>query len=271
VLKTIYINELETIHSFANIPKRIISLVPSQTELLYDLGLEDSIVGITKFCMHPIHLKSTKTIVGGTKQVKIEKIKAENPDIIIANKEENTKEMVLELSKICPVLVTDIATIEDNLQMISYFGQLFDKRMEAQKWNDKISFAYFDFQNFIAERTAKKVAYFIWAKPYMVAGFGTFINELLKLNRFENVFGDKGRYPEIKLEELRQKYKVDLILLSSEPFPFKDKQAVEIGKFTNQAMTIFADGEYFSWYGSRLLKAFDYFKKLHQNELDGIF
>lgn len=266
-----FTDQIETTHTFGNTPKRIISLVPSLTELLYDLGLEDEIVGITKFCVHPAHLKSTQTIVGGTKQVKIEKIKALNPDIIIANKEENTKEIVEELSLICPVWVTDILTIEDNFQMISDFGLLFNKQVEAQKWNDKINFAYVDFHDFIKEKTIKKVAYFIWANPYMVAGSGTFINELLKLNRFENVFEDSGRYPEIQLKDLHQKYKVDLILLSSEPYPFKDEQAIEIGKFTNQAITVFADGEYFSWYGSRLLKAFDYFKKIHENELASFF
>lgn len=239
--------------------------MPSQTELLYDLGLEDSIVGITKFCVHPYHLKSIKTIVGGTKQVKIEKIKALNPDIIIANKEENTKEIVLELSKICPVVVTDIKTIEDNSQMITDFGQLFNKRIEAKKWNDKIKYAFQDFQQYIKLKPIKKAAYFIWANPYMVAGADTFINQLLKLNCFENVFEDKGRYPIISLEELKQKDDLDLILLSSEPFPFKDEHAFEIGHYTNNAKIFFVDGEYFSWYGSRLLKAFGYFKKIHEN------
>jgi len=113
-----FTDQLGTTHTFGRIPKRIISLVPSQTELLYDLGLEEEIVGITKFCVHPNHLKATKQIVGGTKQVKLDKIKALQPEIIIANKEENTKEIVEELSKICPVWVTNIITIEDNLQMI---------------------------------------------------------------------------------------------------------------------------------------------------------
>ena len=183
-----FTDQLGTLHQFENTPKRIVSLVPSQTELLYDLGLEDSIVGITKFCVHPVHFKSTKKIVGGTKQVKIDKIRELQPDIIIANKEENTKEMVEELSRICPVWVTNIITIGDNLQMISDFGQLFNKRTEAQKWLDKLNFAYQDFQHFIKDQPIKKAAYFIWANPYMVAGKETFINELLKLNHFQNIY-----------------------------------------------------------------------------------
>ena len=98
-----------------NTPKRIISLVPSQTELLYDLGLEDSVVGITKFCVHPYHWKSTKKIVGGTKNIKFEKIKELQPDIILCNKEENTQEIVETLEKLFPVHVSDVKTIEESM------------------------------------------------------------------------------------------------------------------------------------------------------------
>lgn len=256
-------DQIGTVHTFENTPKRIVSLVPSQTELLYDLGLEESIVGITKFCVHPFHFKSTKTIIGGTKNVKYEKITALQPDIIIANKEENTLEIVEELRKICPVWVTDIYTVEDNLQMISDFGQLFDKRTEAQKWNDKIAFAYEDFQNFMKPVESKKAAYFIWANPYMVAGKNTFINEMLLLNKFENIYENREeRYPEIIIQKMRIQGDPDYVFLSSEPFPFKDEHAFELGRYTHHAKTVFVDGEMFSWYGSRILKAFDYFKKL---------
>jgi iron complex transport system substrate-binding protein len=257
-------DQLGTLHRFENTPKRIVSLVPSQTELLFDLGLEDAIVGITKFCVHPVHFKATKQIIGGTKQVKFDKIRALHPDIIIANKEENTLEMVEELSAICPVWVTNVITLEDNFQMIADFGQLLNKRTEAQKWMDKINFAFQDFRNFIKDQPVKKVAYFIWANPYMVAGKETFINELLKLNHYKNIYEQKGRYPEIELKKIRMEGDPDLVFLSSEPFPFKDEHAFEIGRFTQQAKTIFVDGEYFSWHGSRLVKAFEYFKKLHQ-------
>jgi iron complex transport system substrate-binding protein len=251
-------------HTFKKTPERIISLVPSQTELLFDLGLEASIVGITKFCVHPYHLKSTKTIVGGTKNVKYDKIVNLQPDIIIANKEENTKEIVEELRNICPVWVTDIITLKDNLQMISDFGQLFNKRTEAQNWIDKITFAYQDFQNFIEEKSIKKVAYFIWANPYMVAGKNTFINQLLQMNKFENIYqNQEDRYPEIIIQKMRIQGDPEIVFLSSEPFPFKDEHAFEIGRFTHHAQTVFVDGEMFSWYGTRILRAFDYFKKLH--------
>lgn len=257
-------DQLGTEHKFTTSPKRIVSLVPSQTELLHDLGLEDSIVGITKFCVHPIHLKATKTIVGGTKNIKYDVIQALQPDIIICNKEENTKEIVDQLSAICPVWVTDIYTVEDNSKMIQDFGALFNKRTEAQKWISKIENAQQDFDAFIKDKPIKKVAYFIWAHPFMVAGNNTFINELLKLNHFQNIYESKeGRYPEIDLEKIYEEGDPDYVLLSSEPFPFKEEHAFEIGRYTHHAKTIFVDGEMFSWYGSRLLKAFDYFKLLH--------
>ncbi|MGL2963613.1 ABC transporter substrate-binding protein [Flavobacterium sp. RSB2_4_14] len=257
-------DQLGTSHTFETLPKRIVSLVPSQTELLYDLGLEESIVGITKFCVHPFHFKSTKKIIGGTKKVHFEKIKLLQPDIIIANKEENTKEIVEELSKICPVWVTNIITLEDNLKMIEDFGQLFNKRTEAQKWMDKINFAHQDFKNFIKDKPTQKVAYFIWANPYMVAGNNTFINEMLRLNHFENIYANREeRYPEVIIQKMRIQGDPDLVLLSSEPFPFTDEHAFELGRYTHHAKTIFVDGEMFSWYGSRLVKAFAYFKLLH--------
>jgi ABC-type Fe3+-hydroxamate transport system substrate-binding protein len=260
----IYTDQIGTIHTFEKVPKRIVSLVPSQTELLYDLGLEDSIVGITKFCVHPYHFKSTKKLIGGTKKVHFEKIRLLQPDIIIANKEENTKEIVEELSKICPVWVTDIITINDNLKMIEDFGQLFNKRIEAHKWIDKINFALTDFKQFISNKSSQKVAYFIWANPYMVAGNNTFINEMLKLNNFNNIYENREeRYPEVIIQKMRIQGDPDLVLLSSEPFPFTDEHAFELGRFTHHAKIVFVDGEMFSWYGSRLVKAFQYFKLLH--------
>jgi iron complex transport system substrate-binding protein len=263
-------DQLGTIHTFETTPKRIVSLVPSQTELLFDLGLEESLVGITKFCVHPYHLKSTKKVIGGTKKVHVEKIRLLQPDIIIANKEENTIEIVAELSKICPVWVTDIITLKDNMKMIEDFGILFNKRTEAQKWMDKINFAHIDFLDFIKDKDpetlGQKTAYFIWANPYMVAGNNTFINEMLKLNNFQNIYEDREeRYPEIIIQKMRIQGDPDLVLLSSEPFPFTDEHAFELGRFTHHAKTIFVDGEMFSWYGSRVLRAFEYFRKLHEH------
>ncbi|HKX86807.1 MAG TPA: helical backbone metal receptor, partial [Flavobacterium sp.] len=218
MINKVFTDQLGNQLTFETSPKRIVSLVPSQTELLYDLGLEDRVVGITKFCVHPFHFKSTKTIVGGTKKIKIDKIEALKPDIIICNKEENTEEIVESLRKLCPVWVTDIYTIEDNNQMIEDFGKLFNVRTESQKWIDKINFAHRDFLNFIKDFETQKAAYFIWANPYMVAGGNTFINTLLELNKFENIYANnekyEGRYPEVVVQKMRIQGDPDIVFLS---------------------------------------------------------
>ncbi|WP_452231788.1 ABC transporter substrate-binding protein [Lacinutrix sp. MEBiC02595] len=245
---------------FKSVPKRIVSLVPSQTELLYDLGLESSIVGITKFCVHPKHLLKTKTIVGGTKQIHLEKIKALRPDIILCNKEENTKEIVAACSEICMVHVSEIETISHCIEMIQQYGEIFSKKEETLNVSEKIQNNLKDFQNDIQAKPTLKVAYFIWKNPFMVAGKNTFIDYLLQLNKFENVYADLGRYPEI---EMQQNKEVDVVFLSSEPYPFKEKHIEELGAYYTNAKIQLVDGEMFSWYGSRLIKSFSYFKKLH--------
>ena len=241
--------------------KKIISLVPSQTELLVDLGLENSIVGVTKFCIHPSGLKKTKTIVGGTKNINIDKIKNLKPDIILCNKEENTKEIVEACQKIAPTHVSDIFTLNDAKELIDQYGDIFNCEIESQQIIEKLNFLQNDFQEFIKTKSSKKIAYFIWKTPWMVAANNTFINHLLELNKFDNIYKSLERYPEVKIEENDN---LDLILLSSEPYPFKEKHILEIEKIA-KTKTVLVDGEMFSWYGSRLLKAFDYFKELHSN------
>lgn len=251
----------------SKIPKRIISLVPSQTELLFDLGLEDQIVGITKFCVHPYHAKQTKQVVGGTKNIKIDKLKSLNPDIILCNKEENTKEIVESCEEICTTHVSDIYTLKDAKELIEQYGAIFGKRVEASSILQKLDFKLQDFKSYIAKKPILKVAYFIWRNPWMVAANNTFINYLLELNQFENIYKNKERYPEVELKKIRLEGDPDLVFLSSEPYPFKEEHAFEIGRSTHHAKTVFVDGELFSWYGSRLLKSFDYFKKL-RNRID---
>ena len=245
-------------------PERIISLVPSQTELLCDLGLEDKLVGITKFCVHPTHLKGTKAIVGGTKTIKKDRIEALEPDIILCNKEENSKEIVEELEKIAVLHVSDIYTIDDCLELIEMYNDIFDCNDKAKYISGSISDNLKDFQSYMAKRKPYTAGYFIWRSPWMVAGNNTFINYLMGLNKFENLYeNETGRYPEIEVSQLKQQAP-ELILLSSEPFPFKEKHIEELSEYATESKITLADGEFFSWYGSRLIKAFDYFKQLQE-------
>lgn len=244
------------------IPQRIISLVPSQTELLVDLGLEENIVGITRFCVHPSHLKKSKKIVGGTKMVKPEKIAKLQPDIILCNKEENTPEMVAELEKQAPVHVSNIVEIEDTLELMRQYGKIFEKQALAETIASSVKKKLSRLREELNEIPRLRVAYLIWKEPLMVAGGKTFINTLLKLNKLKNVFEETARYPEITLEELKNK-KVELILLSSEPYPFKEEHKEHFTGLGAAVKTV--DGEYFSWYGSRLLGAVDYFKDFRKS------
>jgi len=250
--------------SLPKTPKRIVSLVPSQTELLCDLALENELVGITKFCVHPYHLKSTKTIVGGTKKVDFEKIKALNPDFILCNKEENSYDFLPELEKIAPTYFSDVNSIQDSIDLILRLGSILNRRTESDNLAHKIEFKLNDFKQFIKDKPFRKVAYFIWAKPWMVVGSDTYINEMLQLNKFENIYDNMSRYPKIEINKIRHEGDPDVVILSSEPFPFKDEHAMEIASFTNRSVTVFGDGEMFSWPGSRILLAFDYFKELHK-------
>ena len=242
-------------------PKRIVSLVPSQTELLVDLGLEELLVGITKFCIHPSYLKDTKKIVGGTKMVHFDRIKELEPDIILCNIEENTPEMVRELQKIAPVHVSEIIDFEDVFELIISYGEIFSCHKKAKVLKDHLHFKKLDFLK-NTPKNSIKVVYFIWRKPWMVVGGDTFINSMLTLNNCVNIFENKSRYPEIDPKKLKE-LQPDLILLSSEPFPFKQKHFKEIEEYY-LAPKLIVNGEYFSWYGSKLLKAFDYFKEFQK-------
>ncbi len=240
-------------------PQRIISVVPSQTELLYDLGLDKEVVGVTKFCVHPAEWFRSKVRVGGTKQLNIDKIISLKPDLIIANKEENLQAQIEEeLAHIVPVWVSDIQSIDQALTMIQQIGILVNKEQAA---NELVTDIADGFKIMRKAATPLKVAYFIWRDPWMSIGGDTFINNILEMIGWQNVLKDELRYPEISLEQLVS-YKPDIVLLSSEPFPFKEKHIAEINAVLPRVKVLLVDGEMFSWYGSRMLKAIPYLESL---------
>jgi len=246
-------------------PKRIVSLVPSQTELLVDLGLEDSIVGITKFCVHPSHLRKSKTVVGGTKQIHAEKIKELKPDIILCNKEENTKLIIEALESVAPIHISDVNNLEDAFELIRMYGEIFNVEEKANGIVTTIQKECVHFQKHIKSKPFLKSAYFIWKKPWMVVASNTFIDAMLTEAGFKNVFAEKERYPNIDIDDSDLKA-AEVILLSSEPYPFKTKHVSKFKKEFPDIKVRIVDGEMFSWYGSRLQKSFAYFKTL-QKEL----
>lgn len=240
---------------------KVISLVPSITEALFDLGLtENEVIGRTKFCIHPADKVKNVQIIGGTKNLNIEKIKSLKPDIILANKEENVKEQVEALMTGFKVVVYNTETVEDNYYLVKNLGLLFNKEERAQMFNLKI----YEVLNQAKIHTKIKTAYLIWKNPYMTVGSDTFIHNILSEIGFENIFSHKTRYPEIRVEDLAE---ADVIMLSSEPFPFKEKHIAEIKEFYPDKKIMIVDGEAFSWYGTHIAKCENYFKKLI-SELD---
>ncbi|HKJ45847.1 MAG TPA: helical backbone metal receptor [Balneolales bacterium] len=236
--------------------QRIISLVPSLTELLFDLGMGGKLVGRTRFCVHPSTKITSIPIIGGTKNPRLDKIRAAKPDFIIANIEENRKEDISELEKDFNVFLTNIATIEDALITIYQLGKELGTPGKAEKLITEI--------NEVFEKRPKKeplqTAYMIWKNPWMSIGNDTYIHDVMSQWGLTNVFGNKKRYPTFELEELNN-MKPGLILLSSEPFPFKKKHIEDIVAVCPDTRIELINGEWFSWYGSRMLPSF---KKLNK-------
>jgi ABC-type Fe3+-hydroxamate transport system substrate-binding protein len=240
-------------------PMRIISLVPSQTELLHDLGLGERVVGITKFCVHPEEWFRTKTRVGGTKKLDLEKIRQLKPDLIIGNKEENTREDIEALQQEFPVWMSDVRDLSGALEMIQAVGALTGTGETARDLAARIEASFAQLRPLEEPRT---VAYLIWQEPYMAAGQGTFINDMLQRCGLVNVF-DEGdaRYPQIRDMELAHAGP-ELVLLSSEPYPFKEEHVHEVRLLLPEVPVLLVDGEPFSWYGSRLLHTAAYLQQL---------
>ena len=239
-------------------PRRIISLVPSQTELLHYLNLDDATVAITKFCVHPKHWLSSKQIIGGTKNVNLTKVCSLQPDLIIASKEENVKEQVEELAKDFNVWLTDVKDFTTALQMITDLGSLTGTGDKAQTLVQQIEQ---EFLTLLPKKNPKAVAYLIWQDPFITVGGDTFINDMLGRCGLENIFADTNRYPSTTIGEIKDRG-CQVLLLSSEPYPFEQKHIAAIQALLPASKIILANGEFFSWYGSRLLQAPSYFNSL---------
>lgn len=252
----LFTDQLQNKVELNSFPKRIVSVVPSQSELLWDLGLRDEIVGITKFCVHPLEMFQSIERVGGTKTLNIEKIRSLKPDLIIGNKEENEKTQIEILQKEFPVWMSDIYNLEDALDMIQLVGELVNKPTQAHQIKYNIENSFLNLQT-----NPKTGLYLIWNNPYMAAGKETFIGNMLHRISIQNVLDENSRYPELSIEEIIT-LNPEIIFLSSEPYPFKEIHIEELQKKLPYSKIILVDGELFSWYGSRLLKSVNYFNKL---------
>ena len=237
-------------------PRRIVSLVPSQTELLYYLGLDQEVKGITKFCVHPEEWIKSKVLIGGTKKFSFETIDHLRPDLIIGNKEENYQDGIERLRATYPVWMSDIVTLEDATKMISSIGELVDRERPASKLNTDIYNAFANQKKY----DGQSVLYLIWKRPWMAAGTETFIDNMLRRMGLTNII-TSTRYPVLNDNDIIS-LKPDYIFLSTEPYPFKDQHINDLQKINPSSNVILVDGEMFSWYGSRLLHAPGYFDSL---------
>jgi ABC-type Fe3+-hydroxamate transport system substrate-binding protein len=244
-------------------PQRIVSLVPSQTELLHYYGLDEQVIGITRFCIHPPQWYQQKQKVGGTKKLNLEKIASLQPQLIIANKEENTKADIEWLSARFPVWVSVILNLHDANEMIVKLGDICGVSKQASSLVQTISQNFEELEQQHLVRKNIRAVYLIWNDPIMLAGRDTFIDDMICRMGLTNAC-DASRYPELTADQLKLLHP-DLILLSSEPFPFAEKHVAEFRKILPHAKTILVDGEFFSWYGSRLRDSANYFKNILQS------
>ena len=241
---------------------KIVSLVPSLTELLFHFGLDDQVVGRTKFCIHPVERVKSAEKIGGTKNVNTQKVIELKPDLIIANKEENTKADIEALQEVCKVHVSEIANYDQAIFAIDDIGLMTNSADRATTLIEEIEVSFEKLkQNRIDKRPQKKVCYLIWQKPYMSIGNDTYIHDMLNHCGFENICAGQTRYPVLTLEEIKKR-QPDYLFLSSEPFPFKQIHIEKLKLELPNAKIILVDGEYFSWYGNRMVGAAKYFGKL---------
>lgn len=236
---------------------KLISLVPSLTHYILDLKLENNLQGITKYCDTATmgHIKAIK--LNGTKDPDIAKISKIKPDLILTNKEENRKEDIDLLAKDHLVYVSDVRDFSSMYEMMSDIGFLTQRAEEARSLILKIKNELEPFKKFIAGQTKKRVCYLIWRKPYMSVGSDTFIHYMLNLAGFENIFTKEKRYPKTDFKEIMAK-RAEIIMLSSEPFPFRLKHIEEL----KPVQAHLVDGRMFSWYGSFMIRSFEYLKAL---------
>jgi len=242
-------------------PRRIISMVPSQTELLADLGLDDQVVGVTKFCIQPDGWFREKTRIGGTKNPNLERIATLQPDLILGNKEENRKEDIEVLRDQFPVWLSEIYSLQDATEMILQVGALSGRPEEAEEIAQKVDQGFLGLEK--SRKNPLRVAYFIWNRPRMAAASNTFINHMIGRLGWQNVFDHLERYPEVTDYMIEEAYP-ELILLSSEPYPYKEKHFPEFQELCPSARVLIVEGDMFSWYGSRLIKAADYLARLNK-------
>jgi ABC-type Fe3+-hydroxamate transport system substrate-binding protein len=251
-----------TRHAPARGAARIVSLVPSITELVCELGLADRLVGRTGFCVHPRDIVKRIPKVGGTKDVDLDQVRSLAPTHVILNMDENRKEDADALAKFVPhLVVTHPLAPVDNLALYRLIGGVFGREGEAEALCSKFEEAHAALLAAGSFRP-QRVLYLIWKKPWMTVSRDTYVSRTLGLVDWHTVPERSGdRYPQIDLDDALLAG-VEVALLSSEPFMFREKHVAELrGTAALQGKKLaLIDGEMTSWYGSRAIRALGYLR-----------
>lgn len=245
---------------------RIVSLVPSITELLCDLGLAGALVGRTGFCIHPRGTVRAIPKVGGTKDVDLDKVRALSPTHAILNVDENTRETARALAESVPTLVvTHPLAPFDNLALYRLIGGIFGREREAEVLCERFEAEYAALAHAASALPPEKVLYLIWRNPWMTVSRDTYISRMLALVRWETVPGDAGvRYPKVSLDD-GALGEARIVLLSSEPYPFRESHLEEVCACLPRARRVaLIDGEMTAWYGRRAIAALGYLLKFRR-------
>jgi len=255
---------LGTLHAPAAGEPRIVSLVPSLTELLCDLGLADKLVGRSGFCIHPRDIVKAIPKMGGTKDADIEEIRAAAPTHLVVNVDENRREQVDALARFVPhVVVTHPNTPEDNLELFRLFGGIFRREAQADALAADFRAAREELRRAAERLPRERVLYLIWKDPWMTVSRETYISAMLAAAGWDTLPGQsEARYPEIDAVSQGLTL-IDRVLLSTEPYRFTERHLAEAAaRFGAPARLI--DGEMVSWYGSRAAAGLRYLAGLRQ-------
>jgi len=245
-------------------PRRIISLCPSITETLFELGAGKQVAGLTSYCIHPYKKTKKKTKIGGPRNPDIPGILDLDPDLVITSREENRQEDVDILRKKLPVITFDVKSIESSRNMILKLGLITWRLKPAMNYVQKLD-KLLHIKAPLHE--AYSVLYLVWKDPWMAAGHGNYICDLMKSQGFINVLPEHSRrYPVIHPAEIVQP---DFIFLSSEPFPFNSEHLEETSIIFGGTKTVLVDGEMFGWYGTRIIRAIPYIRALRKKITTG--
>ena len=236
---------------------RIVSLVPSITELLCDLGLAPQLVGRTGFCIHPADVVRNIPKVGGTKDVNIEKIRKLAPTHLVVNIDENEKPTVDKLAEFVPnIVVTHPIEPRDNLAMVQLMGGVFCAQERADAWCGE-----FERELALVQKgRPQRVLYCIWKDPWMTVSRDTYIARMLALIGWSIPEIGDVRYPSFQWSDALV-HDVDQVLLSSEPYRFTEEHVDALERQIGKSVQL-VDGEMMSWYGSRALQGIRYLKDL---------